>query len=113
MCNGACIKSSAREREHPGAPQVLDLGQVVAGNFCGALLAYYGADVIKVIRDSPKADPNPHSKSDPDPDACPASAYRCRSEHRILRVFVIVILKVSLLWSEMTVCARHLPKHVL
>lgn len=28
--------------------QVLDLGQVVAGNFAGALLAYYGADVIKV-----------------------------------------------------------------
>ena len=28
--------------------QVLDVGQVVAGNFCGALLAYFGADVIKV-----------------------------------------------------------------
>jgi crotonobetainyl-CoA:carnitine CoA-transferase CaiB-like acyl-CoA transferase len=28
--------------------QVLDLGQVVAGNFCGAILSYFGADVIKV-----------------------------------------------------------------
>ncbi|KAL6782311.1 hypothetical protein ACKKBG_A06315 [Auxenochlorella protothecoides x Auxenochlorella symbiontica] len=28
--------------------KVLDLGQVVAGNFAGALLAYYGADVVKV-----------------------------------------------------------------
>ena len=28
--------------------QVLDLGQVVAGNFCGGLMAYFGADVIKV-----------------------------------------------------------------
>lgn len=27
---------------------MLDLGQVVAGNFCGGLLAYFGADVIKV-----------------------------------------------------------------
>ena len=31
------------------ATQVLDVGQVVAGNFCGALLAYFGADVIKVL----------------------------------------------------------------
>lgn len=30
--------------------QVLDLGQVVAGNFCGGLLGYFGADVIKVGR---------------------------------------------------------------
>lgn len=29
-------------------PQVVDVGQVVAGNFCGALLAYFGASVIKV-----------------------------------------------------------------
>eukprot|EP00877_Chromochloris_zofingiensis_P012019 jgi/Chrzof1/7070/Cz02g09190.t1 len=28
--------------------KVLDLGQVVAGNFCGAVLGYFGADVIKV-----------------------------------------------------------------
>jgi hypothetical protein len=27
--------------------KVLDVGQVVAGNFCGAILAYFGADVIK------------------------------------------------------------------
>ncbi len=26
---------------------MLDVGQVVAGNFCGGLLAYFGADVIK------------------------------------------------------------------
>ncbi|CAL8471009.1 g10551 [Coccomyxa elongata] len=28
--------------------KVLDVGQVVAGNFCGAILGYFGADVIKV-----------------------------------------------------------------
>ncbi|KAI7842862.1 hypothetical protein COHA_003480 [Chlorella ohadii] len=28
--------------------KVVDVGQVVAGNFCGALLAYFGASVIKV-----------------------------------------------------------------
>jgi crotonobetainyl-CoA:carnitine CoA-transferase CaiB-like acyl-CoA transferase len=32
---------------------VLDLGQVVAGNFAGALLSYFGADVIKVRRGAP------------------------------------------------------------
>lgn len=35
--------------------KVLDLGQVVAGNFAGALLAYFGADVIKV--EPPGGDP--------------------------------------------------------
>jgi len=41
-------------RRHPASlspspipRQVLDLGQVVAGNFAGALLGYFGADVIK------------------------------------------------------------------
>ena len=37
---------------HHGGPlsgiTVLDLGQVVAGNFCGMLLGYFGAHVIKV-----------------------------------------------------------------
>ncbi len=37
-----------RTAPHRPPLQVLDLGQVVAGNFCGALLAYFGADVIKV-----------------------------------------------------------------
>lgn len=35
--------------------RVLDVGQVVAGNFCGGLLAYFGAEVIKV--EPPKGDP--------------------------------------------------------
>ena len=35
--------------------KVLDLGQVVAGNFAGALFAYFGADVIKV--EPPGGDP--------------------------------------------------------
>ncbi|KAK9831410.1 hypothetical protein WJX81_002598 [Elliptochloris bilobata] len=45
-------------REAPAGPlegfKVLDFGQVVAGNFCGALLAYFGAKVIKV--ESPRGD---------------------------------------------------------
>ncbi|GMH40063.1 hypothetical protein BSKO_07967 [Bryopsis sp. KO-2023] len=49
--------SSAPPREDAAFPppqgplvgvKVLDLGQVVAGNFCGALFGYFGADVIKV-----------------------------------------------------------------
>ena len=36
---------------------MLDLGQVVAGNFAGALLAYFGADVIKV--ESPRGGGDP------------------------------------------------------
>lgn len=45
---------------HPGplaGVKVLDLGQVVAGNFAGALLAYFGADVIKV--ESPRGGGDP------------------------------------------------------
>eukprot|EP00775_Hariotina_reticulata_P012804 gene12804-12932_t len=34
--------------------KVLDFGQVAAGNFCGAILGYFGADVIKV--EPPKGD---------------------------------------------------------
>lgn len=30
--------------------RVLDLGQVIAGNYAGALLGYFGAEVIKVRR---------------------------------------------------------------
>ena len=47
--------------------QVLDLGQVVAGNFCGAVLSQFGADVIKVrlassrmkLRPQPRRTHNP------------------------------------------------------
>lgn len=38
--------------------QVLDLGQVVAGNFCGAVLGYFGADVIKVTPPSQQQQPD-------------------------------------------------------
>ena len=42
------------------ATQVLDVGQVVAGNFCGALLAYFGADVIKVLYSKAWTSPTTH-----------------------------------------------------
>lgn len=58
--------SSSSPREEPlhqhnpgplAGVKVLDLGQVVAGNFAGALLAYFGADVIKV--ESPRGGGDP------------------------------------------------------
>ena len=42
-----CIDVTRTDTPGAGWAQVLDLGQVVAGNFCGALLSYFGADVIK------------------------------------------------------------------
>ena len=39
-----------RDRGQCRARQVLDFGQVVAGNMCGMLLAYFGAKVIKARR---------------------------------------------------------------
>lgn len=47
-----CFERHPPDLVHPAAfriTQVVDVGQVVAGNFCGALLAYFGATVIKVI----------------------------------------------------------------
>ncbi|KAI8137928.1 CAIB/BAIF family [Fennellomyces sp. T-0311] len=35
--------------------RVLELGQIIAGPYCGSILGYYGADVIKV--EPPKGDP--------------------------------------------------------
>lgn len=43
-----CLPPPSPPNLFPPFFQVLDLGQVVAGNFAGAVLAYYGADVIKV-----------------------------------------------------------------
>ncbi|KAI8468409.1 MAG: CoA-transferase family III domain-containing protein [Monoraphidium minutum] len=51
----AAAADNARERLAAAVAQVLDLGQVVAGNFCGTLLGYFGADIIKV--EPPKGDP--------------------------------------------------------
>lgn len=46
------ISPSSSGKDHGKGPlhgyKVLDLGQVVAGNFAGALLGYFGAEVIKV-----------------------------------------------------------------
>lgn len=44
----AAMSGRTRPEAYTCSVQVLDLGQVVAGNFCGAALAYFGADVIKV-----------------------------------------------------------------
>jgi len=51
-----CVQSVAgvgerwHDRGQCRARQVLDFGQVVAGNMCGMLLAYFGAKVIKARR---------------------------------------------------------------
>jgi len=72
IINNACFfssKSSSDENNPSGSHKpippttgplkgikVIDVGQVVSGNFCGAILAYFGADVIKV-EDPGKGDP--------------------------------------------------------